>query len=85
MTISKVSSREFNQHTSRAKKAARGGPVIITERGRPAHVLLTYEDYQDLAGTKKSVVELLGQPPGVEDAELCIPARRELPRPADLD
>lgn len=85
MTISKLSSREFNQHTSRAKKAARGGPVIITERGRPAHVLLTYEDYQDLAGTKQSVVELLGQPFGVEDAELDIPVRGELPRPADLD
>jgi antitoxin (DNA-binding transcriptional repressor) of toxin-antitoxin stability system len=40
MSISKVSSREFNQHTSRAKDAARSGPVIITERGRPAHVLL---------------------------------------------
>ena len=34
--------------------------MIITERGRPAHVLLTFEDYQDLAGTKKSIVELFG-------------------------
>jgi hypothetical protein len=32
----------FNQDTSGAKKAAERGPVYITDRGRPAHVLLTY-------------------------------------------
>jgi hypothetical protein len=26
------------------------GPVFITDRGRPAHVVLTIEDYQRLAG-----------------------------------
>lgn len=82
MATSTVSSREFNQHTSRAKKAARGGPVIITERGRPAHVLLTFEDYQDLTGTKKSIVELLGHD---SDAELEIPRFDDLPRAVDFD
>lgn len=33
MSISKISSREFNQHTSRAKDAARRGPVVITAVG----------------------------------------------------
>ena len=84
MPISKLSSREFNQHTSRAKKAARGGPVIITERGRPAHVLLTFEDYQQLAGSKGSIIDRLGQPAGVEDVELEIPPLRDPARPADL-
>jgi predicted nucleic acid-binding protein len=38
MTITTISSREFNQDTSGAKKAARMGPVFITDRGKPAHV-----------------------------------------------
>jgi hypothetical protein len=59
--------------------------VIITERGRPAHVLLTFDDYQDLTGTKKNIVELLGQPPGVADGELEIPRFDDLPRAADFD
>ncbi|MCF5799974.1 type II toxin-antitoxin system prevent-host-death family antitoxin, partial [Pseudomonas sp. PA-1-5A] len=46
MTITTISSREFNQDTSGAKKAARKGPVFITDRGKPAHVLLSIEDYQ---------------------------------------
>jgi len=84
MTMTKVSSREFNQHASRAKKAARTGPVIITERGRPAHVLLTFEEYQRLAGSKGSIVDLLGLPSGVEDAELEITPLRDPARSADL-
>lgn len=84
MPISKVSSREFNQHTSRAKNAARSGPVIITERGRPAHVLMTFEEYERLAGPKGSIIERLGLPSGVEDVELEIPPLRDPARPADL-
>ena len=83
-SITTLSSREFNQDTGRAKSAARRGPVVITDRGRPAHVLLTYEDYQRLAGDERSVIDLLGSPPGVEDAELEIPLLRDPARPADL-
>lgn len=43
VTITTVSSREFNQDVSGAKRAASKGPVVITDRGRPAHVLLTIE------------------------------------------
>jgi prevent-host-death family protein len=50
MTITTLSSREFNQDASRAKRAAKDGPVIITERGRPAYVLMTIEDYRKLTG-----------------------------------
>jgi prevent-host-death family protein len=46
MPITTLSSREFNQDTSRAKKAAAEGPVFITDRGKPAHVLLSIEEYQ---------------------------------------
>lgn len=62
MAITKVSSREFNQHTSRAKRAAKRGPVFITDRGRPSHVLLTAEEYEKLTGAQKNVADLLAMP-----------------------
>jgi prevent-host-death family protein len=61
MAVTTLTSREFNQDTSGAKKAARCGPVFITDRGRPAHVLLTVEDYRRLAGTALSLAEALAQ------------------------
>jgi prevent-host-death family protein len=84
MAITTLSSREFNQDTGRAKLAARHGPVYITDRGRPAHVLLTYEDYKRLVGGQHSIIDLLGLPPGVEDAELESPRPRDRAEPADL-
>lgn len=61
MTITTITSREFNQDTSRAKQATRKGPVFITDRGRPAHVLLKIEDYQRLAGGHMTLIEALAQ------------------------
>ncbi len=66
MTITTVSSRDLNHDIGKAKKAAQLGPVVITDRGRPAHVLLTYADYQRLIGQKRSIAEALSFP-GVED------------------
>jgi PHD/YefM family antitoxin component YafN of YafNO toxin-antitoxin module len=83
VAVTTLSSREFNQDTGRAKIAARNGPVFITDRGRPGHVLLTFEDYQRLTG-QDSIVDLLGLPAGAEDAELETPPARDLARPADL-
>lgn len=84
MMVTTFSSREFNQGVTRAKKAARQGPVFITDRGRPAHVLLTIEEYQRLTGVRASVVELLAMP-GKTDIEFE-PPRLCGPRfqPADL-
>ncbi|KII37019.1 prevent-host-death protein [Pseudomonas fluorescens] len=62
MAIKTISSREFNQDTSAAKKATHQGPVIITDRGRPAHVLLSIEEYQKLTGSQSSIVDLLVMP-----------------------
>lgn len=81
--VTTISSRQFNQDTSGAKKAATRGPVYITDRGRPAHVLLAYEDYERLLGIDH-VVDRLAEPAGVEDIELVLPTSRELPRPADF-
>lgn len=78
--MTQMTSREFNQDTSRAKKAASEGPVYITDRGRPAHVLLTYEAYEQLLGMPH-LLDRLGTPAGVEDIELVMPAREKPPRP----
>jgi prevent-host-death family protein len=82
--ITKISSREFNQDSARAKKAAKKGPVFITDRGKPAHVLLSIEDYLRLAGVAVNIVNELGLPAGVEDVELEIPAMRDPAKPAAL-
>jgi prevent-host-death family protein len=84
MPITTISSREFNQDTSGAKKAARRGPVFITDRGRPAHVLLTIEDYQKLTGQHDSIIDMLAMP-GVEDIEFDPPRLPgDIHRPPDL-
>jgi len=84
MATTTLTSREFNQDTSRAKKAARRGPVFITDRGRPAHVLLSIEEYQRLTGGKMSLAEALAQP-GAADVDFKPPRLRGgLFKPADL-
>lgn len=62
MAITKLSSREFNQDTSKAKRAAKKGPVFITDRGRPSHVLITAEEYERITGGRKSIADLLAMP-----------------------
>ncbi len=83
MPITTLSSREFNQDTSRAKKAAADGPVFITDRGRPAHVLLTIEEYHKLAGGQESIVDLLSYP-GAGDIEFDPPRMNLVLKPADF-
>ena len=62
MAITTLSSREFNQYTARAKRAAAKGPVFITDRGRASHVLLSLEEYESLAKKQKNILELLAMP-----------------------
>jgi len=84
MTITTLTSRQFNQETSRAKEAAKAGPVFITDRGRPAHVLLTAEEYQRLTSSgSASIIDLLAMP-GVEDVDFEPPRASIFCRPADL-
>jgi hypothetical protein len=62
MTITTLSSRQFNQGASEAKRAAHYGPVFITDRGRPAHVLLTFENYQRLIQQRRNIADTLAMP-----------------------
>ncbi len=61
MSITTISSRQFNQDAGGAKRAAEKGPVIITDRGRPSHVLLSFEEYRKLTGTGRSLLDLVAQ------------------------
>lgn len=84
MTITTVSSRAFNQDASGAKRAAAAGPVFITDRGRPAHVLLTYEAYLGLLGQERSLLDIVSQK---EDDDIDFEPPRmgdDNSRPADL-
>ena len=83
MAINTISSRKFNQSVNDAKKLSQTGPLLITEDGRPSHVLLTYENYQRLSRVKGSVVELLALP-GTEDIDLSIPTMKVFPIAANL-
>lgn len=61
-----MTSREFNQDAGRAKREAANGPVFITDRGRPAHVLLSIEEYRRLTAKGMSIAESLAHPGGPE-------------------
>ncbi len=84
MTITTLSSRELNQNLGRAKKAALKGPVVITDRGKPAHVLLSYAEYQRLSGKPHTLLDALSMP-GMEDIELDPPKIEHKMRNTDFD
>jgi len=84
MALTTISSREFNQDVSAAKRAADEGPVLITDRGAPAYVLLRHDEYSRLTGEGPSILELLHYP-GVEDVDLDTPrSGSSASRPVDL-
>jgi prevent-host-death family protein len=83
VSITTLSSREFQQNASHAQKAAQDGPVFITSRGKPVNVLLSIEEYRRITGKKQNIADLLYMP-GAEDIEFEIPKLDELPRPADF-
>lgn len=64
MIVRTLSSREFNQDTAGAKKAAKRGPVFVTDRGRPAYVLMSIEEYRRVTGKRKTLLEALAQTEG---------------------
>src|SRR5690606_30597025 len=78
------SSREFNQDTDRAKKAASHGTVFINDRGHLSYGLLTVEEYQRLTKGQASSGELLAMP--IADAVKFYPPRMadEILKPSDF-
>lgn len=83
MTITTLSSRELNQDIGWAKRAALQGPVFITDRGRPAHVLLSFDEYRKLTQQRGSIADVLALP-GAEDIDFDPPRAVMGLRAADL-
>ena len=83
MIITTLSSREFNHGASEAKRAANNGPVFITDRGKPAHVLLNFDDYQRLTKQRRNIADALAMP-GIADIEFDPPRVTIQSRPADF-
>jgi prevent-host-death family protein len=83
-SLTTLAAHRFSRDVGRAKRAAKAGPVLITSRGKPTHVLLSYSEYQRLAGMKPSILELLSQPGGDFEFE---PSRLNGPifRPVEFD
>ncbi|GAB3080015.1 type II toxin-antitoxin system Phd/YefM family antitoxin [Corynebacterium aquatimens] len=72
-----MSAREFNQGLSRAKRVAMEKPVVITDRGEPSHVLMSYSEYEKLTRSPQSFVErlLMEDPVDVELENLHVGLR----------
>ncbi|TIR27476.1 MAG: type II toxin-antitoxin system Phd/YefM family antitoxin [Mesorhizobium sp.] len=81
--ITTLSSRELNQDFGRAKRAAKDGPVIITDRGRPAYVLMSFDEYKRLTGKTRSLGDMLAAL-AAGDSDLPVPPRTEYAPPVDL-
>ena len=65
-----VTSREFNQDVSQAKRAARLEPVFVTDRGKPTHVLMSIDAFRQLTGQTETIIDLLAMP-GLSDIDLA--------------
>ena len=83
MAITTLSSHAFQQDASIARKAANAGPVFITDRGEPTHVLLSIADYQRLLGHQASIADMLAMP-GAANVEFHPPRAVLHSRAADL-
>lgn len=61
-------SREFNHSLSKAKRDALTGPVFVTDRGKPSHVLLSYDEYERITSDSVNIVQALSMA-GLSDIE----------------
>ena len=83
--IKTVTSREFNHDVSKIKRETDGGPVFITVRGKPRHVLLSIEDYEKLTEHQETIINLLAMPE-VADIDFEVESlKSELFNTEDLD
>jgi prevent-host-death family protein len=94
MCAKTISARQFHQDTAGASRAAKQGPVIVTNRGQPSLVLMSFEKYRSLGSgetdnglEEKSIVELLAMPQGTPafDFDFEFPRLEFHPRPVDFD
>jgi hypothetical protein len=84
MPLTRLSSRALNQDVGSAKRAAQDGPVIITDRGKPAHVLMTYDAWLAREAPPRSLTDAIAMP-GLTDIDLDVPKAEIRLRDAGLD
>jgi hypothetical protein len=82
--VNRMTDGEFQRPPEVATRAAATGPVYITDRGCPTHVLLTYAAYEGLTGDAESGLDRLGHPVGVESVHLGVRRDTEVSQPADF-
>jgi hypothetical protein len=62
-----------------------GPVVIVTDRGRPNHVLLTYDAYLAMTGADASLGRVFAELPDTVDLAVDFPRSDEMPRSAVFD
>ena len=77
MSMHTLSSREFTRDVAAAKQWALSGPVVITDRGQPSHVLLTFEQFQRITAeqSRQSLLDAMDALPSSAGADLVLPPR----------
>lgn len=87
MTV--MTSREFNQHLGAAQMKALTEPVVVTKRGEPVYVLMSYEEYEKILQEHsfRSIADVLADSSlDAGGVELDFPSRRgEQRKPVDLE
>ncbi len=89
-----VTAQEFADNLAGVKRAATEAPVVVTDGGRPAHVLMSYEAYEALAKPQplpgRTLLDIAREPGMAElfaaaaEVEFELP-KREFPREINLE
>ncbi len=69
MRLSYMTSAAFNQNPSKAKKVADEHPVVITDHGEEAYVLVRYSEFAANWKRPTSLLEALRDPHAVSDKD----------------
>lgn len=74
-----ITARQFSRDVSTATREANRGPVVITDRGEPAYVLVSIGDDRRIGATGSALVDCLSMD---DDIDIEVePARIELQDP----
>ncbi len=85
MSTTTMTSRQFNQDLATAKRAAADGPVFVTDRGQPSLVLLSYDEWAQLAGKGRTIADSLSGSLEAADLEFEVAPDRSMSIPAEFD
>ncbi len=78
-----ISSQDFEQDPERMLRMADERPVVISDEGRPSHVLLSWPDYCRLVAGRQNLAAKLGAP-GLSDINFEPERVHVVPRDVDF-